>query len=643
MDPELLTSLFLPPAAAGTARRVTEADLSYEERRRRADEASATIVQSYLTDDKPVSVVMIVDATSSMDRSIRSSCSGMLSIRRTLHEECPVNVGVVAYRDPVDVPTDTHEVLKLTDSGTALCEFLKKIKATGGGDTPEDVAGALETALAQLFPDVPAGDAVILCHVTDAPPHGLHLPGEADNHPDERDRLVEALRALKAAVPADFEYLLFPVGSSSAYWIDAYRGLVAEAVGDAGWMREHVRVCKATDFALSFRSSVFESATRSGGGGATTTAGVADAPALLGLSTVEGVDDGLRLAVLHADIQEVATPTDVPGFVRDLTNYAKPTESRTAFDGSFFGFARHFGPVAPVLPSSLSGTTRGAADTLVAVHAKPFEHGGERLAFHAQRWTGLSEEEQRSLYTDVALLDELCRHDDGREKERMVVKVPLVPREAGFVESKMAVHLAAMGMAELFNKIVARLGWTFPTIEVLAPSKITFPPEAARVKKPDQRVFVQTKTKLEKVELFAERHLAGDYVKLVKNNGRRNDALFEHATEYHVADAWVLMCAYVTAMNYVPADIQGVLDGRTLRLTDLAAACRNSLAFAESGTNGGDAAVRVLVRDAHRAFQGAYPVRFAEMFGPTGYFKDAADYFAKETAGAASMGKRKRA
>ena len=79
-----------------------------------------------------------------------------------------MRLAVVAYRDFCDtIRIEKHEFNEKIED---FDKFLGNLKATGGGDGPEDVFGGIDAAL-NLSWDPQCGTKVIF-HIADAPCHG---------------------------------------------------------------------------------------------------------------------------------------------------------------------------------------------------------------------------------------------------------------------------------------------------------------------------------------------------------------------------------------------------------------------------------------------------------------------------------------
>ena len=605
---ELLTDLLDAPAAPPP-------HMSFADKMQKAKTEMVDLFVER-THGKNVWLVVLIDATSSMEHHMRQSCGGVMSMFRALRHDldCTLQVATVAYRDPIDRASDVHESFEFTHKQVVFQKQMKDLKCFGGGDGAEDVAGGLALAV-EMLKKVPRDGSAILCHVADAPAHGVSSD-HSDNHDtdEQRDALAAQLRALREHVPEDFEYLYFPVGSYASSVGNLHRAFCAKHLGTE-WVHTYMRACKPNDFQLSFVSSVFESVASSATAARAVPAPMRD---LLGLDVAVG--DGAwkstrgTLGILRACVRDVQAPVDTKTFVRDLTAYAKPSATEASFFGSFMSLSRHM-----AAPPGNDPTQR--SNVVLSVAPNPMGRGAEHHVYHAAAWRDVPTETQDAMCTSSDEFERLqaCR------ATRMVVKVPHVVHDPGFAESKMAVHVPAIVFASLLGQFAKRLGWTdVPEICVVAPTVVSFADENVRLKKPSQSVFVQTK-KLREHILVAEPFLKGDFVKMWDNAGRRNTVAFEQKPQLKILFPYVLLCYVLSDGNYVPSDLQGTLDTSTtppvLSLTDLAATCANPLAFQESRTNLGEPVLRKMVHDAHKAFKD--DPKYAELFGPTGLLKHA--------------------
>ena len=143
-------------------------------------------------DNKDFDLLFLVDATGSMESYIISAKEETKNISKELRNQYPdrnFKYGYIFYRDPIDSIGDTHEIIDLTDNVNSIPEKIKKIEATGGGDLPEDWAGAYKLVNEKI--SWREGEKVII-HLADAGAHGKRFTLN-DRHPNEEGKLVQEL------------------------------------------------------------------------------------------------------------------------------------------------------------------------------------------------------------------------------------------------------------------------------------------------------------------------------------------------------------------------------------------------------------------------------------------------------------------
>jgi hypothetical protein len=132
-------------------------------------------------------VVFLIDATGSMSASIKTAHDRATIIANQLRKQSPdvdFTFGSVCYRDPVDVQSDEHQVHGLDGNIETLVAFFETVRASGGGDCPEDWVGAYELALNEI--NWREGGKTII-HMADAPAHGSIFGGPG--HEEEAQKL----------------------------------------------------------------------------------------------------------------------------------------------------------------------------------------------------------------------------------------------------------------------------------------------------------------------------------------------------------------------------------------------------------------------------------------------------------------------
>ena len=142
---------------------------------------------------KEFDIVYLIDATSSMGPFIEAAKSTADNISKILRQKFPetnFQYGYVFYRDPIDSPSDIHEIIDLTDDVNSLPEKIGKILPIGGGDIPEDWVGAYRKVNEEI---IWRNDSTkVIFHLADAGAHGkLFTP--YDKYEDEEEKLIKEL------------------------------------------------------------------------------------------------------------------------------------------------------------------------------------------------------------------------------------------------------------------------------------------------------------------------------------------------------------------------------------------------------------------------------------------------------------------
>ncbi|EAR88738.2 mhck/ef2 kinase domain protein (macronuclear) [Tetrahymena thermophila SB210] len=127
-------------------------------------------------------LMIVLDCTGSMQSWISACKQNILKIIQNVKQQfqgSELRVGIVAYRDHCD--TQRIEMYPFINQDYENLEkFISSLKATGGGDEPEDLAGALETAI-NLFEWKSQAKTMII--ITDAPCHGDTYHNSNDHYP----------------------------------------------------------------------------------------------------------------------------------------------------------------------------------------------------------------------------------------------------------------------------------------------------------------------------------------------------------------------------------------------------------------------------------------------------------------------------
>jgi 60 kDa SS-A/Ro ribonucleoprotein len=178
---------------------------------RSLDEATAAISE---LPDGPLDLVLMLDCTGSMGCWIEESKKKLIAITEQIScwfppdggEAAGLRVSFVGYRDIGD--DGQHVVVKPTSDYQEVLAVVQQQRPSGGGDTPEDIAGAFEQVLRlELREDA----TKLLVHICDAPCHGKQYHSCDDSYPggDPEGRDPELLLAEIAGRGID--YCLFDV------------------------------------------------------------------------------------------------------------------------------------------------------------------------------------------------------------------------------------------------------------------------------------------------------------------------------------------------------------------------------------------------------------------------------------------------
>jgi hypothetical protein len=138
-----------------------------------------------------IEVAYLLDMTGSMGAWIRASAQQLQEVTRqikdTMLRECGsaahVRFSLIGYRDHCDGPKHFQCYPKsgFTDNVAGVCRALSSASASGGGDMPEDVEGAMRLACALPW----SADVRFCMLLTDAPCHGTAFHRFHDDHPND--------------------------------------------------------------------------------------------------------------------------------------------------------------------------------------------------------------------------------------------------------------------------------------------------------------------------------------------------------------------------------------------------------------------------------------------------------------------------
>ena len=127
------------------------------------------LLKQMLAKNKNVDVAFLLDCTGSMAGYINEAKNQIKKIVQDIGDmyENNVQVAFIGYRDHRDGPMRI-EAFGFSDDTDRFVAFLNGVRATGGGDAPEDVLGGLEAAINLAW----SSASKVIFHVGDSPQHG---------------------------------------------------------------------------------------------------------------------------------------------------------------------------------------------------------------------------------------------------------------------------------------------------------------------------------------------------------------------------------------------------------------------------------------------------------------------------------------
>ena len=133
-------------------------------------------------------LLFIMDITNSMDIYLDQAKTDILEMIKKIREQCAgidIFLGFIGYRDFTDLDFgDEYTNLEFTENYEEIKNQIQDVKASGGGDTAEDLCGALDLAKNKNW----EGKSRFAILVTDSPCHGMKYHEfkntNEDNFPD---------------------------------------------------------------------------------------------------------------------------------------------------------------------------------------------------------------------------------------------------------------------------------------------------------------------------------------------------------------------------------------------------------------------------------------------------------------------------
>lgn len=160
---------------------------------------------------KTIKVCFVLDCTSSMQPWINAAKNKLIDTLETVcqtNKNFEIEVALVGYRDYGEL---MHRV-DFTKNHQRVYEELNHIRAFGGEDQAEDVAGAYSWVTALDW----NADVKLMFHITDAPEHGLkyHDSKVTDNYP-EGNPLIDLLEEIHHLANTYVDLTVFRLNKST--------------------------------------------------------------------------------------------------------------------------------------------------------------------------------------------------------------------------------------------------------------------------------------------------------------------------------------------------------------------------------------------------------------------------------------------
>ena len=183
---------------------------------------------------KGLDLCILMDATGSM-RLYIEQCQ--LTILKLFEEAKKISGGVVrisfiAYRDYCDEVQ--FEWRDFEENGGNLNECVKKVKAKGGGDTPEDIAGAFKYVEKLSW----KSNVRLIFHVADAACHGKKYHSYTrDDHEEGDPNGYNPEESMKFFAKNSIDYYFLRLRSGTDKMCDILKEAYREQVGEVGIFR----------------------------------------------------------------------------------------------------------------------------------------------------------------------------------------------------------------------------------------------------------------------------------------------------------------------------------------------------------------------------------------------------------------------
>lgn len=188
-----------------------------------------------------VKIAFVLDCTSSMDAwmyEVKTRIGKIIDRNREDNPNAQFEIALVAYRDYDDLIR-----FRVVDFSTVeeVIESINLLRAEGGEDDAEDVAGALERVSYLTWGP---SDVRIIYHIADAPPHGLdfHTIQVSDRFPDGDPEGRDIREFLKVLSQEDIRYTFVKITSMTDIMIDVFHSIYGKKFRVIDLLPQYARI-----------------------------------------------------------------------------------------------------------------------------------------------------------------------------------------------------------------------------------------------------------------------------------------------------------------------------------------------------------------------------------------------------------------
>ncbi|CAG8608350.1 4744_t:CDS:1, partial [Ambispora leptoticha] len=163
----------------------------------------------------------------SMKRHIAAAKDSILQVTeffKSINPCIKLRIGFYGYRDHCDGSSRLQK-FNFTSSCEEFRANLTTVKATGGGDEPEDVLGGLNAAITEME----WGDGTkVLFHIGDCPPHGRRFTTLKDTYPDGDPNGLTAECVLEKMQSKNIFYVFGKITKKTDTMIEVFSSIIGE-------------------------------------------------------------------------------------------------------------------------------------------------------------------------------------------------------------------------------------------------------------------------------------------------------------------------------------------------------------------------------------------------------------------------------